>query len=949
METYTWRTQRIICCLISIVFAVVAFLLLFVGNGRLARAEPIAPADQTVQVQTKTAEISAATQSIAVTNSASESQPAAVSANSSADGSAAEVTDSLGQKDLQEVNQAPQDSAEVDASMQAATQASEVKATEATTAVKQDATVTENTKVQATEATAKPTVLKQADSKIAATMAAAKQATAENVVVTNEQQLNDALGAAPSDGTVQTIVLGNSFATAKGIFIKQGQNITFINQGDAVQLNIGQRIDVAKGGAVTFKGTQKDGITIVPADTFGHDQSALNVSGKADLTNTTIKDFTIEPTLPSFYDGAVTVGGGTLVMNENAYITGNHLKVPTNSGTMGGGGISITDAGTVILNENSYVTGNAADWGIQDTAGGISVHNGSHLIINGGHVDGNAGPDAGGIFVGDVNETTNEYPASTMVMNGGTIDENISWTHSGGLFVDGAADVTINGGSISRNKTGLIGSQPNRTASGGGIAVNQGYAGQPGKTAEDYNQSNIAKLTINDAVIDGNHAAAAGGGIYVNSNNVTINKATITNNIADIHGGGIYVSIAEYTLRLGNSLITENEAVDGITSGTPGAELLPGSGGGIWFCPTGSAMIYVTDGTAIFGNTAVNHGADILSEAKSGSEQVTLANRMLGGGGAKWFHDRDGEQETTPVTVQNNTGYIGLKNVTTDAAKAVAASLATVLIKGNKAPRGGGIGANGSVIFGANVAGKAIKVNKLWELGSTAKKPESVKINLVLNDPNSQQNGGIVDTIELNEANNWTAEFADLPTNIQYQVTEDKLNGFTSTNSELKDLGNGVFEITFTNKAIEKPVDPVNPVDPINPVTPVTPDQPKVPDKPVTPPDQPVIPQQPVTPVQPTETQTVDKVEPKALTQTKLVDNKVEAPIKLSEATQPVAKRDVSNTPKASGISEATDLQQAQLPQTGDKQSVTPILLGLLLMIVSFGGMALGKKRHGLK
>ncbi len=56
----------------------------------------------------------------------------------------------------------------------------------------------------------------------------------------------------------------------------------------------------------------------------------------------------------------------------------------------------------------------------------------------------------------------------------------------------------------------------------------------------------------------------AGGGIYVNSNNVAINKATITNNIADIHGGGIYVSIAEYALRLGNSLITENEAVDGV-------------------------------------------------------------------------------------------------------------------------------------------------------------------------------------------------------------------------------------------------------------------------------------------------------------------------------------------------------------------------------------------------
>ncbi len=41
-------------------------------------------------------------------------------------------------------------------------------------------------------------------------------------------------------------------------------------------------------------------------------------------------------------------------------------------------------------------------------------------------------------------------------------------------------------------------------------------------------------------------------------------------------------------------------------------------------------MIYVTDGTAIFGNTAVNHGAIILSEARPpGSEQVTLLIECL--------------------------------------------------------------------------------------------------------------------------------------------------------------------------------------------------------------------------------------------------------------------------------------------------------------------------------
>lgn len=583
--------------------------------------------------------------------------------------------------------------------------------------------------------------------------------------------------------------------------------------------------------------------------------------------------------------------------------------------------------------------------------------------MNGGTILHNAAPDGGGVIVGEVNEyKSDQNPVSTMVMNGGTIDSNISWRQAGGLFVNGNADVTINGGSIINNETGLIGAQPNPAGVGAGIVVHSGYRGQPDFNVDDINAWNLGKLTINDAIINGNHASAAGGGIYVNSNNVTINKAQITNNVADIHGGGIYISIAEFTLHLGNSLITENEATDGVTSGVPEAPLLPGSGGGIWFCPTGSAMVYITDGTAIFGNKALNHGDDILSEAKSADELTTLSNRMLGGGGAKWMHDRDGEQETTPVTVQNETGYIGLKNTATKAAEAVAAGMATVLIKGNKAPRGGGIGANGSVIFGSNVAGKAIKVNKEWDLGKTTTKPNKVTLNLVIDDATSPQNGEIVDTIELNADNNWTDQFADLPANVQYRVTEDKLEGFDSTNTELKDLGNGVFEVTFTNKAIEKPVNPDKPVVPDKPVTP--------PDKPVTPPDTPVTPvtpEQPVVPVQPnvviTPSEVVpvnettepgkikqvvegnDQADPKATRQIpevtpQVTDQKVVTPVKLSETITPVTDQPASIQ---------VEKQQAELPQTGDKQSITPIMLGFLLMLASLGGLVLSKKRHEFK
>lgn len=798
---------------------------------------------------------------------------------------------------------------------------------------------------------------------------------ATEVTVTNEQELNDALNNAPVDGTVQTITLGSSFSTVKGFFVKQGQNITFVNQGDPVQIDLGSQIMVEKGGTLTFKGKQKDGITIVPAKNFevprnnklGATYGAFRIDGTAELTNTTIKDFTITPPPPSYNDAAVTVFGGTLTMNEGAVITHNHLYVEPDRGTGDAGGVAVNQDGTLIMNEGSYITNNSTEWGVQNTAGGVAVHKGSHLIINGGHIDNNSGPDVGGVNVGDVNTPTyNKYAVSTMVMNGGSIDGNISWHHSGGIFVNGNADVTINGGSISKNQTGLVGRQPNPVASGGAIVVHQGYV-QQGKTAEEYNSINLAKLTINDAIIDGNHASAAGGGIYVNSNNVTINKATITNNVADIYGGGIYVSIAEYTLHLGNSLITANEATDGAMKVSGTTQLIAGSGGGIWFCPTGDAEIYVTDGTAIYGNQALNKGDDVMSEAKAKGEVTTLANRMLGGGGVQWYHDRDHQQETDPVTVDHETGFIALKNVSTETAKAIAAGLATVIITGNKSPRGGGIGSNGSVIFGNQLVGtKTVKVTKEWQIDGSITKPDKVVINIVLDDPKSPQNGGVVDSIELNADNNWQGAFEGLPTNIQYKVTENEIEGFKAAYGELKDLGNNVFELIVTNKAGKKETPPDNPG---------TPDQPGTSDQPITPPGTPgtpgvptvpgmpqVVSEPPVTPTPPATPTTVNEpVDPKVpATNNKTdepakvvnekddtvtphqqgTDTKVDAPVDLSE------DHDTTATPKKAVAAKEQINKQAvaTLPQTGDQDSLITVLLGILMLVVALGSIGLNKK-----
>lgn len=185
---------------------------------------------------------------------------------------------------------------------------------------------------------------------------------------------------------------------------------------------------------------------------------------------------------------------------------------------------------------------------------------------------------------------------------------------------------------------------------GGGIAVYDGWANWFEKAYLDkgYTQQKVdeifyntwlkfapAKLTLNGGEIINNTAtrtdsnSGTGGGIYAGSNNVVLNAGLIDGNTAEHQGGGVYVPSTPYELKMSNVIVSDNYA-DKI-------------GGGIWLCPTGNVVAYLTNGGAFYNNEAnssLGAGNEVASVNKGDKDYIlTLADRLLGGGTLEWWHD----------------------------------------------------------------------------------------------------------------------------------------------------------------------------------------------------------------------------------------------------------------------------------------------------------------------
>lgn len=637
----------------------------------------------------------------------------------------------------------------------------------------------------------------------------------------------------------------------------------------------GSLLQVEKGAKLTLSdGTGKgEGITIdsraqydnvVTGSSFS---PTILVEGELVMNAGTV---TGARKLTGWHQGAVTVKGSEAKFTMNGgTITDNHRKKDSATTVQqGAANVALSDGATMVLNNGEISKGETdTSAGAYGEVGGIGLFKRAHLEMNGGKVTQNTG------WVGNIGafswtllgrscstlgESTEDM-RSTITLNDGEISEGDASFGGGGINIFGNADVTMNGGTIENNHAangggvnamdlyvwGAAGSW--QEVAGDGFNCTSERNGEP--NPEAWTELSPGGFTMNGGSIIGNSATRTGGGINVVSNGVHLNAGTIEGNTATQQGGGVYVATQSYTAHFKDALITENSTTDGG---------LVAVGGGVWLCPTGSMLIHVTNGVAIFDNesptTATDHhwGDDIAHDAYGGSTsaRMLIDSRMLGGGEPTFYKDGgynqprfdtenpgkkqvfDGKERESDETSDYRTSLhnAGLKTIIDQDAKDRAKSWARLIITKNQSPRGGGIGSNGGVEFGTPEKTE-VKVSKEWKDAEGKDLDEAskiaVKVQLVGSVGNERFNVG--QPAELNADNEWTYTFKDLPktktvdgqqVEVQYSVEELSIEGFTSTVSG--DAKDGFTITNVQNPPTDTPPGPTPP-------TPPTPEKPRKP------------------------------------------------------------------------------------------------------------------------
>ena len=563
---------------------------------------------------------------------------------------------------------------------------------------------------------------------------------------------------AAADGIPVELIIDNTILFTEQIVIPKNADITLKGSGTLerspdLNSSSGGPIVVQKGAKLTIDGITLDGKQIeTHYDNNSHDGYWIKTEGTLILNSGTV---TGNHNIGAF-------GGVIAVVGSQAHFEMNGGSIENNKSTVPGrsqysapvtavGGASFTMNGGFIQNNDYSDTMNTGAVYINPQDGNSSFE------MNGGYIRNNQA-HSGAVFVGDIQPDYTHI--ASFIMNNGTISDNTVSAGSGGIFILANGKAVMNDGLISGN-TGNC---------GGGVGTNDRYAeqniGAAGIRIEDWSTTYKvpAAFTMNGGTISGNKAIDCGGGVYVASNTVVLNAGQILNNTALDQGGGIYVGTIPYVLHMYNAVIAENTA-----------SVL---GGGIWSCPTGDVTIHVNNGGAVFDNTALQNAAgdDFVSVPRSENYITTLSERMLGGGKADYYTDGKvlensgvlGQPDPSvprfepanpgsPITdIINSTDSYALKVITNDAAKQLATEKASLFITGNHSERGGGIGTNGSVVIGTEDNWK-LNVTKIWnQVPESNYQDKEISIRLKIGDYE-------LDTITLNQENNWTGSFTHLP------------------------------------------------------------------------------------------------------------------------------------------------------------------------------------------
>ena len=657
----------------------------------------------------------------------------------------------------------------------------------------------------------------------------AKQALADTTPVASETELLAAIATAPTDGS-QTIVQVNAdFTITAPVQVPANKNIRLMGSGTITSAMTGSNFymfKIASGGAVTLDGATIDGNNTAFAvenrgsftllrgvikngkakPDFGNNGVVLTIGAGAKfvMAGGTIQDSTVDNAL----GGAVTVANGATGelrdgTIQNTTLTNQYsgsVMVRNADFTMTGGTITGGDASSISSSGGLMLYA-------RDPKGETTT-----ATMNGGYITNNKAVDGAGVHVyaGNPNFDDSKSKAD-FTFNGGSITNNVASESGGGIYVTWNGNVVMNNGIIKNNTAGIA---------GGGVATYDQFVGVVKGQKVPYsrvgapwnNWPNIyrAGFTMNGGSIEQNKATSngtnklgdkgVGAGVYIASANVTLNAGEIINNTANDQGGAVYVASVPYVLHINNALIKDNTATV--------------IGGGAWFCPTGVAEFHSKNGVAFFNNTANGAGDEIATVRGAGeSAGATISDYMLGGASAHWTKDgavtinlpsilgdadpaaaRHTTEEVSSIV--NNTDLLALESNPRHESINAAQNKAKLLIYGNTAQRGGGIGSNGTVITGEEGT-QDVTVKKVWDTSANpdAVIPEKLTVYLVAD-------GYRVDSVELSAANNWEHTFTGLPDNVTLTFEESAPTGWTAQTPEVN--GNVT---TLTNKA-DAPVTP---------------------------------------------------------------------------------------------------------------------------------------------
>lgn len=546
-----------------------------------------------------------------------------------------------------------------------------------------------------------------------------------------------------------------------------------------------------------------------------------NIFGNKDKDLTNL--FVVEPGGELSLTGALTLGGwnntGSILVNhgkttidgnvviEKSTLEGNDVGVIEDNGSSAelilengtiqnhkirgalSASIRVTEGASFTMNGGT-IQANIANTSSSDSSSpAVLLLGASTFTMNEGSICNNSGQCGTAVYL----TASSNAAKARFTMNGGTLSNNESHSYTpystptGAVFVKYSAEFVLNEGTITGNCA--------YGGAGGGVAVMDELPTEEHGTA----------FTMNGGTISNNTASGyrcSGGGIYSCSNYVSLLGGRIENNSA-YDGGGVY---SEGNTEIYTTLHIENALITGNTAD---------QGGGLWFCPTGDAKLYMQDGAVIYGNTAASAGDDFASPevatGAGGNGGVTLPDYFPNGKVIQWFSDgflyapagnrgtsgqgtryNTVEYAKRVTGVQNEKKGLALKSVVSDGVSIPATG--SLIITGNQASHGGGgIGANGGVVIGeATSLSYSISVKKAWDNpGYEDTQPSGVTIHL-----KERDTGDIVSTAELTGENGWQHTFTDLPLSPDhYTVTEQPLEGYKATYYQDAD---GNFIITNT-------------------------------------------------------------------------------------------------------------------------------------------------------